>query len=336
LADTSWLTIYFIVCKEYLKLNNINAEQNSPAAIELLMVQRRLYSRAKNWQGALYAASLAVASVPLFVGGKPGAIQQYIPVISLAFLATDILFIAPYIKSLTSKAARCQELFDTKVLSMRHNSVVAGPPLSMEEIDSVQVNVESIESLSETEKEYFLNWYKGIDEKLPLSVARVICQRMNVFYDKALREQYVWALGIASALISSILIIVGVTKELPVGDLLATWVSPLIPLITIVGKEICQQRATYSPTKNLCGELEGLYQEAIASVSSTSNGARVISKNSELMLQKSRQIQDAIFRHRENSPLIFDFFYKWRRPSNEKVAEKSAKRSFNEVNAKNK
>lgn len=280
----------------------------------------------------MYIASLVVVSIPLFVGSKPSAIQQYIPVISLAFLAAEILFVTPYIKNLTSKAARCQELFDTKVLSMPHNSVVAGPPLSMDEVDALHI---SVDSLRDMEKEELLNWYRGIDEKLPLSVARVACQRMNVSYDKALREQYVWALGIATTLISLILIIFGVTKELPVGELLATWVSPLIPLITIMGKEICQQRATYGPTKNLCRELESLYQESLASVNSQLNGTNIVNSQSDLMLQKSRQVQDAIFRHRENSPLVFDFFYKWKRPNNEKAAEKSAKRSLSEFKEKN-
>lgn len=313
-------------------MNNIPKKQNSQEAIELLIAQRCLYSRAKKFQGALYAAFFVVASMPILAASKPGTIQQYIPIISLAFLAIEILFVTPYIKSLTSKAARCQELFDTKVLSMPHNKVVAGPPLSMDEVDALHVTVEN---LSDEKKKEFLHWYRGIDEKIPLSVARVTCQRMNVSYDKALREQYVWALGIASALISLIIIIFGMTKDLSIGELLTTWVSPLIPLITIMGKEICQHRATYLPTKNLCGELEKLYQESLASANSKSNVAGGINSNSDLMLQKSRQVQDAIFRHRENSPLVFDFFYDWKRLNNERVAEKSAKRALSEVNKNN-
>jgi hypothetical protein len=68
---------------------------------------------------------------------------------------------------------------------------------------------------------HLLDWYAGIPEQAPLQLARIVCQRTNLWYDSSLRRRYGKLLIAVVILVLLGLIIGAAVRNLTVIDLVA-------------------------------------------------------------------------------------------------------------------
>lgn len=286
-------------------MNTISENQNKPENINLLRAQRRYYSRAKLYQGCLYAASLILAVGSTFVPPDNTKLQAYMPLLALLFLLVDLLIVSPYIKDCKERAAKCQELFDTKVLSLPHNTLIAGSPIELDLVYAITADERPRKG-----EDKLSDWYVGDFRELPITAARIVCQRMNVSYDKSVRKTYMVTLIVVLVVLAVALLIFGICRELTLNELVFTWAAPLIPLVTLVVREAKSHWDVMAPLKALDAEISSLLREAQRSPAD------------EGLTARSRQVQDAIYQRRETNPLVSDRWYEYVRNKQEKIANR--------------
>lgn len=71
-----------------------------------------------------------------------------------------------------------QEQFDTEVLKLDWNRLVAGGRVDAEDVREV-----TSKPMTDVDRQCLENWYEVVIAKLPLPVGRIIYQRTNVTYD---------------------------------------------------------------------------------------------------------------------------------------------------------
>ena len=213
--------------------NTIAHDQNTPSQLERLAAQRYLYSVAKRFLMAqlildLVSPIVLAVIVALFPGfGIYGAL------IALLILVSDF-----YLESLQSskreEAAGVQELFDCELLDLECHDLIA-----RQIPDTIEI-MEAAEKYKRGDPTYeeLKNWYPREIDKLPFSLARLVCQRLNCLWDVQLRHKYLQAVGIIFFLLCAVVLTVALVKGLTVGNFLLVVVAPLLPAIGWIIREL--------------------------------------------------------------------------------------------------
>ncbi len=206
-------------------MNNIDQSQNNQLALKELAAQRRLYSEAKSILSLRGTIALIIAVMfPLLNGQYPNAGYVF-AIFAAAYFAIDTFFLEGVASNKKILAAKIQEQFDTNVLGIRWNAVVAGEKPEAGEIHEYSQKIYS------KEVNHLRDWYSPSVSRLPLDVAQVVCQRASVWWDSKLRRIYAGCL-----LGLSILLPVGVlffTKDKTVADALITS-APFAPILKLL------------------------------------------------------------------------------------------------------
>ena len=295
--------------------NTISQDQNMPRQLERLAAQRYLYSTAKHFlTGQLFLDLLSPIVLAVLVALFPG-FGIYGALIALLILVSD-----SYLESLQSskreQAAGVQELFDCELLGLEcHDLIARNIP------DTVEI-MEAAEKYKRSDPTYkaLIDWYSPEVDKLPLYLARLVCQRTNCLWDVQLRRKYLQAVGIIFFILFAIVVTVALVKGLTVGNFLLVIVAPLLPAIGWVIRELRGQNEAIRRKDELKRYAEELWADAIRK--------RVPVEEIE---RKSRGLQDQIYNNRRNNPLILDAFYKCLRPKNEAQMNRSAKELVDEA-----
>lgn len=191
------------------------------------------------------------------------------------------------IRRLTKTAASIQEVFDTRVLKIEINPT----------LDSVFIDDAAIYRYSKKAKlnakllESKTTWYDKEVSDIPTNIASVLCQRANVSYDFSLRARYQSTLIAVTTIAFICLLLIALTNNLSVRSLLIEVVIPGIPLLIFAIQEISRSKDS---SDNLLWMKEFI-NEAL--------------KDGKITLKRLRQIQDRIFAHRVQTPLIPEFVY---------------------------
>jgi hypothetical protein len=164
-------------------------------------------------------------------------------------------------------------------------------------IDPEDVFADACKKLSDKDEQRLVNWYPLVVKELPLHLARLVCQRTNLWYDSALRKRYrVFLLSGCVALIA-----VAGFASLAIDNTMTTFVlstlAPMTPVMIWVLRECNRQAATCELLDRLNDEVKKLWDHS-----------RREGTEQEISM-RSRELQDAIYNHRASSPLIFDWVY---------------------------
>ena len=170
----------------------------------------------------------------------------------------------------------------------------------------------SAKPLSASREGHFDNWYEPCVGELPLHLARLVCQRTNISYDARLRRKYGHRLLVLTLLFGVGLLFIGLHMGLKFPDLVMTLLVPFMPVLTWALKERLQHANTATSLTNLANEWETMWTRAL-------NGA-----SEAEVTNASRDLQNAIYQHRERSPLVFDWVYYRLRTANEDEAHHAA------------
>jgi hypothetical protein len=289
--------------------NTISQDQNMPRQLERLAAQRYLYSVAKRILIGQFSLDLVSPIVLAVIVALFPGFGMYGASIALLIWISDF-----YLENLQSskreQAAGIQELFDCELLKL------PCPDLIARHIpDTVEI-MESAERYERSDPTYkaLKDWYSPEVDKLPLYLARLVCQRANCLWDVQLRRKYLQYVMTTFFIISTIVMTIALIKVLTVDDFLLFLVTPLLPAIGWVIREGRGQNETIRRKDELKRYAEELWTDAIQK--------RVPVAEIE---RKSRGLQDQIYNNRYNNPLILDAFYKYLRPKSETQMNRSAK-----------
>ena len=287
-------------------MDKIIIEQNKTESLDCLAAQRYLYSSAKNYSGLqffLNVVLIVAGSFIVYVLNQGWLclkydLSAYLALISILVTVFNSLLLIPAIKQKKELAAKIQERFDTKVLSLDWNNINIGSVPSSEEIKIYSNKQKNKKNGGEG----LNDWYSSIVDSVPLHVGRFICQRSNLSWDVYLRERYIKIIIVTSLILSSIVLIIGIQYDLNIKDIVLNIVTPLLPIVTFCMDQYRDNKESVENLKNLRNDLNSNWQELISSRQSPED-AYVI----------SRRIQDEIFKNRKDNQLIYDFLYKMHR-----------------------
>lgn len=316
-------------------LNSIPELQNQEEHIKQLAAQRELYAEAKTtlkWQmfltiglGIIFSlsailikekgleprvASAAAFVSPLFV--KPFGTQEFIAIFEkvLAFLSMliallDVLKLEPRQKRLAQQAAKIQEAFDCDVLDMPWQELKVGNRPEQELINEKAHKHGNTSGLK--------NWYSPSVAQVPLVIARLLCQRANIWWDAGLRRRYAaWvSFGLPSILV--LLVCFGLYRGMSLSGFVFSVLIPMMPAFWWGIREYKKQQETASTLDRLHREARKLWEKALKR-----------EFTDEQLKQASRDLQNEIYDHRRSASFIFDWIYKRLRKKDEEQMNKNS------------
>ena len=272
-------------------MNSIPSRQNEPDQIRKLAAMRQAYSQAKKIEATrIIVAILIPIAVQIFAPYPP--IRAYVVLVSIVAFIVNEAGLRPWKNALKTLAARIQESFDCYVLSLPWNRVTAASRPAKEDI------IRYADRYEEDKHPPLRNWYAPAAGELNLRIGRVACQRVNCFWDGDIRGRYRTYTIVSLAALSAVVLGVGLFRDLTVQSFIIQVLAPLVP-VYVVGIDISYRNGReIKCTERLIKHANQLWQEV-------SSGDR----KSDLD-QKSRNLQDEIYRHRRRTPLIFNWIYR--------------------------
>lgn len=274
-------------------MNSIPTAQNAEPQLRFLRAQRELYARAKR---VLIIQLVLTIGVPL-IGAVSTLmlpeLKAFVAFLALSIAMLDVAVLDRFQKRLLLAAARVQEQFDCAVLELPWNQFTAGHPLGPEAIHEAASGYARRHDDSS-----LIDWYPVVVGNVPLHLARVICQRTNLWYDSRVRRHYgAILLGFALGLLA-VLIGVGILGGLTLTTFVLVVVAPASPFLSWAIREYHRQRDVADGLDKVRNEAESLWDRAKSGACGPDGCAT-----------QSREFQNAIFARRSTSAPIFGWIY---------------------------
>lgn len=274
-------------------MNTINEMQNEDESILFLAAQAKMYSSAKM---LLRIKEILVVVIPILLSllySTCPAGRPYFQLYSFIIIFVDMILLESIISSQKKKAALVQELFDTKVLELDKTIIGYDYPSRSE----IQLAADKIKN-----KERFNNWYNTDIEILPIEIAKLVCQRININWDRVLRRKSInILLAFVVAVTFGLLI-----KEIRGKSLLEDYIAILVMMIPFYRYYTKYIQEQVKATKGLLNVEQSIDKEIEKCVHK---------EEGELANRNSRIIQDYILLGRIQYPLASDTVYKLSKPT---------------------
>lgn len=297
---------------------DIPEKQNSERSLKHIAAWSHLYGHAKVVAGWQFAFSVPCAlAMSLVALHWPDAKVVTTP-LSLLFGWIDILWLDRIQNDRKKVAAKMQEQFDCELFGLPWNDVRCGGRPETEELN------EAAEKFRRTVKEAnHRDWYPAEVGKLPIHLARLICQRAAVWWDMSQRRKYSgWLIAIVAIMAVGI-VAVSFTADQRVRDMVLSVYVPIAPAVVWAAREFIRQRDAVASLAKLKEQIERAFAGATAGKKTATEISRF-----------SRDTQDMIFDGRSRNPLFFNFIYRRLRPDHELRMNEKAKEMVDEALAK--
>src|SRR6266446_3154970 len=296
-------------------LNDIAKKQNTQQQLERLAAQRYLYSQAKSVLGIQLAVDLLSPLVLATIVAFVPSFDVYVAFIGVIAGATDLL-LESYESSHKRRAADIQEIFDCDVLELECRDLqVRRRPIT-------EIIMEAARDYKRSDQNYshLKNWYPPVVEKIPLYLARLVCQRINCWWDSQLRRRYVRVVVIVLLFLCASVFAIGLINGLTVAKLFLAVIFPLLPTFIWAYREIKGQTEAANEKDELRKYAEELWEDTIHKKLPI-----------EEVEKKSRNLQDEIYHNRRSNPFILDWFYRRLLRKNEEFMNRGAEELVNEA-----
>ena len=281
--------------------NNIVELQNRPENIKMLKAMRHLYSKVGKLTKYYFIFCVLFPIVISFA--KPFISSEDYQVLFHFMIAYNLLslmaglWLECKIKKERVLAAKIQQQFDCNVFELQWNRYTFGAQPSLEDINS---NAKS------SNDEDFLNWYDRDVDIVDRMLAVIICQRINLTYDVALRKKFLCSLTIISIII--LIIILGIAFYEDEG-LRTTIVFVAVPLIPVI-RWFFSTRKANSDNIEKCERIKKIIDDYLEEY--RNNG--IVFSDIDLC-----EIQNCIYDHRKTAFRIPDFIYNKMRSKQEEA-----------------
>ncbi|MDQ2148125.1 S-4TM family putative pore-forming effector [Alcaligenaceae bacterium C4P045] len=297
-------------------MNEIDEKQLETRMLNLLRARTLIYRRAKIVQAAGLVLSLVFPIFSLIVSALVLPSKPFIAFSALMFSFLEVLLLDRWHRSQLKNAAKLQEDFDCTVLQMDWNAFLVG-----NRIDPEDVFADACKKLSDEDEQRLINWYPLAVKELPLHLARLVCQRTNLWYDSALRQRYRHVLLTGCVMLIAAAGVLSLAIDHTMTTFVLSTLAPMTPVMIWALRECNRQAATIEFLDRLNDEVKKLWDRS-------RNGA-----SEQEITVKSRELQDAIFNHRVSSPLIFDWVYNLMRRQMEERMNAGAEHWVRELRA---
>jgi hypothetical protein len=277
--------------------NIIPQSQVSDKALQQLRARQAVYASATRIQVMQLLVTVVFPVVAAIVGLHFQAVRPYVAAASVAASLLDTAVFDRTQRRLLERAAKIAEQFDVEILQMPWNAFVAGKRIDPEiihEAASRWVGVEKIAKLRD--------WYPAAVGCAPLPLARIICQRTNLWYDSNLRQAYGTLIVWFAVVVAAGLIVAALALDLRFLELVTTAIVPASPVLIWAIRERFRQKDTAEAQERLKAEAESFWDRAKEGVCGDDECAA-----------RSREFQNSIYARRASSPLILPFIYSLRR-----------------------
>lgn len=284
---------------------SIAERQNDDEALRLLLAQRRLYTKAKRWQGARWIGLIILGVAAPFISILvPGLAVAVGAVTGIWLFVGRTLFASAEARSMT-KAAAIQEELDLYIFHMPRLIDRTSKP----SIEEVELLVHSDVGLREAaEQERLIDWY-DIDPSHPGADSVAIAQRANASYTDSLIRSAVRVWAVATAIWLTALVIWSALSGLTFGLILLGVIFPVLPAALDVAEYF---RSTWRAAQDRA-DLANTIQARIEDDQPVS-GQELI----------AWQVQ--MYDLRRTTPQVPDWLYKLRRKKNEAAMHAAANR----------
>jgi SMODS-associating 4TM effector domain len=292
-------------------MNVIPQTQNEQLQLDRLAAQRRIYGDAKR----LVAAQWLLATVPALLWSL---VLVWLPDLKVAATLTalfvtfvDFGLLDPSIKKIRALGARVQEAFDTDVLGLGWNSLRSGkqPPHEV-----IQQYVRRSGSIEERNKA-FRDWYPVVVGDIPLSYARLLCQRTNCHWDATLRRRYA-ALNLgALCVVVLVVLILGLIRDPSFTSVVLGIVAPISPTVVLLLRQGRDYSSFAEVSERLREHIESIWALALHEKWSD-----------QRLKSEAAAVQSEIFLRRASAPMVFDWLYDRLKSANEQDARAAANR----------
>lgn len=277
--------------------NKIPTTQDAPAQIKLLRARKHTYSLAD----ALFLVQLAINVGLPTVGGAIALVwpeaKPCVAAFALAAIVLDPLLVDRYLKRLLKQAAVIAEQFDCAVLQLPWDKFTVGDTVDHEEIHTAAASY-----TARRDDTAIMGWYPREVGKVPLHIARVICQRTNLRYDSSLRRRYGTILVLASLGLAALFVVVGLAQDATITAWVLT-MAPATPLLAWAAREYYRQIDAADALEALKKQADALLERALADACPPDDCQAM-----------SREFQSAIYLRRVANPLLVPFLYRFMRP----------------------
>jgi hypothetical protein len=221
-------------------------------------------------------------------------IKVYVALWGIGLWLIDILFLSKYQKELKEKAAIIQERFDCEVLSLPWNPLKANNSIDHELIKEYSDKYNN----SKLPMPSIRDWYPTSVQHLPLALGRLVCQRANCWWDSSQRRRYAKLLAITLLVVVLGMFTVGLLANLILENFILIIGIPLMPAITLVTRQFNEHREAADRLDKLKIYTDKLWQDAVAGL------------DEDILLTRSRTLQDEIFDGRKRNAPIFDWMFR--------------------------
>ena len=206
----------------------------------------------------------------------------------------DALCLTRALSRFKKRGAVVQQMFDSAVMDMPWRPLRCGS-----RVDSEDVLTDAQDHFAATkEKKELLDWYPPSVKALPMSLARLICQRASFWWDLRQRDRVRGALtAILSALVIAVILIALACGDTVQQMILTVYVT-LAPAVMWILREIIAQRDAIQADERGLATVEALWKQAMEKCLDDAEA-----------LNQSLLVQDALFDNRSRSPLVFNWIY---------------------------
>ena len=299
-------------------MNDIEKRQNESFSVELISSFRQKYSDVKFlssvqlWFVVYISISLTVLTAILnsstfmtYFGWNTVDISMFVALYCLLITFVDSLSLTKWIDEGKELAARLQEKFDCYVYSMFWNNILCDEEPSIEVVH--QLNQRFL-SKPKNDVSKLLDWYNPKVGSIELGRGVLLCQRMNLNWDKNLRETVNRRVQLLSAIWFVILVVLSLVNGITLMTFIISVLVPFVPVFVFSYKLVQDNKRSIANLLRYKGELNKVWAE------STGSSSRVIDQS---ML---RNIQNEIYIHRKSNRPISDKFYWKTKQENEDEA----------------
>ncbi len=306
--------------------NDIIKKQNKEENLIKLAAQNQVYSNAKKLMTIQVILSVPIVIVlsllPIILSDsnlsslhiKRDSLNLCITTYGILIAIIDQIFISPYITKIKGKAACIQENFDCEVLSLSWNAVKCS------KIDTEEIIKNANEYIGKgKELNDFKDWYRPTTiSTVPLSVGRIICQRMNCWWDSYLRRKFRRDVIGVTLVLFILLFLISLVGGFTVSKLITNVVFPFLPALLLSIRQSQANIKTIESLEDLKNKADEYWNKLL------------LNPTNYIMLDNlSRKLQDEIYENRKNGPLIFDWYYKKNRDSQHYDIDYSGKEMVN-------
>lgn len=271
---------------------SLKEQQNSKSNINLLAARLIQFKSLNLLTGVGFIIAIIVSTWTVSSLFIPGLHPEYLALFSLIYTLLDAFFIEPEFERRAACGAGLMEEFDTNLFGIEENPNFQKPC-------SAAMVSEWAERIDQKGRSDLLNWHSEHLGHVPQEVAALIAQYSSTAYDHSLRLLYSRMLTWFLIILSAGALAMVFYANMPIQDTVVRIFVPLLPIAVWAARNRAKTLGLIADQAQALRLMDQQWK-LVASGRLAGNKLRSVVRDN----------QDAVYRRRTNSVLIFPLIYK--------------------------